>query len=52
MANGDWFIYEMEGKVAVLTLNHPDSMNIVNQELFTELHELQNRSKLIRPYVQ
>lgn len=43
MANGDWFIFEKTDNVAVLTLNHPDSMNIVNRELFNELHEMQNQ---------
>ena len=43
MANGDWFLFEMVDSVAVLTLNHPESMNIVNKELFTELDEMQNK---------
>ncbi|MDD3894666.1 MAG: enoyl-CoA hydratase/isomerase family protein [Syntrophomonadaceae bacterium] len=43
MAPGDWFIFEMIDNVAVLTLNHPESMNIVNQELFYEMHEMQNK---------
>ena len=34
MANGDWFLYEKIDSVAVLTLNHPESMNIVNKEMF------------------
>ncbi|HNX29037.1 MAG TPA: enoyl-CoA hydratase/isomerase family protein [Syntrophomonadaceae bacterium] len=43
MAPGDWFIFEMIDNVAVLTLNHPESMNIVNRELFYEMHEMQNK---------
>lgn len=51
---GDWFLFEKIDSVAVLTLNHPESMNIVNRELLTELDEMQNeieKDKSIRAVV-
>ncbi|NLF45951.1 MAG: enoyl-CoA hydratase/isomerase family protein [Syntrophomonadaceae bacterium] len=43
MANNDWFLFEIVDNVAILTLNHPEAMNIVDDKLFAELHELQNK---------
>lgn len=54
MAYGGWFLFEKVDNVAVLTLNHPETFNLVNQELLTELDEIQNeieKDKSIRAVV-
>lgn len=41
MAYGDWLLLKREDNIAVITLNHPETMNLVNWHLLEELDEIQ-----------
>jgi enoyl-CoA hydratase len=41
MAYGDWLLLNRENNIAIITLNHPETMNLVNWQLLEELDEIQ-----------
>ncbi len=42
MAYGDWLLLKHEDSIATITLNHPETLNLVNWQLLEELDEIQN----------
>jgi enoyl-CoA hydratase len=42
MAFGDWLLLKRENNIATITLNHPETLNLVNWQLLVEMDEIQN----------
>jgi enoyl-CoA hydratase len=42
MAYGDWLLLDREDSIATITLNHPETFNLVNWQLLEELAEIQD----------